>query len=325
MASHLDGLEARFEQSIADIMGQMHQALKPLTHRSSVSRVSPSARALFIVGQPIDVTRSPMDFPQALTRLKDRKAACKDADSVLLPLDVPPNGLEALVSGLAQASNCDGLIVTRPHKEAILKHCTHLTAAARAVGCCNVVRFHKGSLIGTNMDGDGFVGGLIQQRGNNAVRNQRCLLVGAGGAARAVAHALVQNGARSVCVVNRTKARAQALAARIPGVRALDALPSSLSDVDVLIQCTSLGHNTTDPDPVPRDLLRPPLVCCEVVHTPEETAFLRAARERGCDTHAGTHMLSSQLDAICEFLVARPEDWPDAWAFSSTSRVAEVS
>jgi shikimate 5-dehydrogenase len=67
------------------------------------------------------------------------------------------------------------------------------------------------------------------------------------------------------------------------------------------------------------------LVCCEVVHTPEETAFLRAARERGCDTHAGTHMLSSQLDAICEFLVARPEDWPDAWAFSSTSRVAEVS
>ena len=66
MASHLDGLESRFEQSIADIMGQMHKALKPLTHRSSVSRVSPAARALFIVGQPIDVTRSPMDFPQAL-------------------------------------------------------------------------------------------------------------------------------------------------------------------------------------------------------------------------------------------------------------------
>jgi hypothetical protein len=65
MASHLDGLESRFEQSIADIMGQMHKALKPLTHRSSVSRVSPAARALFIVGQPIDVTRSPMDFPQA--------------------------------------------------------------------------------------------------------------------------------------------------------------------------------------------------------------------------------------------------------------------
>ena len=102
-------------------------------------------------------------------------------------------------------------------------------------------------------------------------------------------------------------------------------MPSSLNDVDVLVQCTSLGHEASDPDPIPRDLLRPPLVCCEVVHTPEETAFLRAARERGCDTHAGTHMLSSQLDAICEFLVARPEDWPDAWAFSSTSRVAEVS
>ena len=114
---------------------------------------------MFIVGQPIDVTRSPMDFPQALTRLKDRKASCKDADSVLLPLDVPPKGLDALVNGLAQASNCDGLIVTRPHKESILKHCTHLTAAARAVGCCNVVRFHKGAMIGTNMDGDGFAKG----------------------------------------------------------------------------------------------------------------------------------------------------------------------
>ena len=117
-------------------------------------------------------------------RLKDRKASCKDADSVLLPLDVPPQGLDALVNGLAQTTNCDGLIVTRPHKESILRSCTHLTAAARAVGCCNVVRFHKGAMIGTNMDGDGFVGGLIQQRGANAVRNQRCLLVGAGGAAR---------------------------------------------------------------------------------------------------------------------------------------------
>ena len=242
-----------------------------------------------------------MDFPQApssglpaidatpaLTRLKDRKASCKDADSVLLPLDVHPKGLDALVNGLAQTTNCDGLIVTRPHKESILRSCTHLTAAARAVGCCNVVRFHKGAMIGTNMDGDGFVGGLIQQRGANAVRNQGVCWSGRA-APRAVAHALVQNGARSVCVVNRTKARAQALAARIPGrpgARRTTVFAERRGSADTV---HVPRHNSTDPTPCPRDLLRPPLVCCEVVHTPEETAFLRAARERGCDTRGDAH------------------------------------
>lgn len=325
MASLLDGAEDRWASAMADIMTQCNAALKPLTHRSSVNRVSPAARALFIVGQPIDVTRSPLDFPAALGRLRGRSSACKDADAVLVPLDVPPSGLDALVAGLAQTTNCDGLIVTRPHKEAILRSCTHLTAAARAVGCCNVVRFHKGSLIGTNMDGAGFVGGLVRERGANAVRGRRCLLVGAGGAARAIAHTLVAEGARSVSVTNRTRERAQALAKAVPGVLALDALPASLKDVDVLIQCTSLGHAPGDPDPVPCDLLKPPLVCCEVVHTPEETAFLKAARERGCDVHHGKHMLSAQLDALCEFLVARPESWPDNWGFSAKRSVAEVS
>ena len=88
----------------------------------------------------------------ALMRLKDRRAACKDADAVLLPLDVPPQGLGRSFMASARV-NCDGLIVTRPHKSQSPKHCTYLTAAARAVGCCNVVRFHKGSAMGYEHSG----------------------------------------------------------------------------------------------------------------------------------------------------------------------------
>ena len=91
-------------------------------------------------------------------------------------------------------------------------------------------------IVGHNLDGDGFVGGLLREKGANAVRNKRCLLVGAGGAARAIAHGLLTAGAADVAVVNRTRVRAVALCNAVNGARALDAMPSKLSDVDVLVQ-----------------------------------------------------------------------------------------
>ena len=193
-----------------------------------------------------------------------------------------------------------------------------MTAAARAVGCANVVRVvDENTVVATNMDGDGFVDGLEREKGDGAVAGKRCLLVGAGGAARAIAHALLRRGAKRVAVCNRTRQRAERLAEAVPGVDVLDALPDNLAEAfDVLVQCTSLGHAAGDADPVPHDRLAPPLLCCEVIHTPAETKFLAAARKRGCDTHRGKFMLDAQIQAIARFLTTETDTWPSDWAYA---------
>ena len=168
------------------------------------------------------------------------------------------------------------------------------------------------------MDGFGFLAGLLGEHGPDAIKGKRCLLLGAGGAARAIALALLEEGASAVAVVNRTRARAEALAAAVPGVRVLDALPEApLSrDFDVAVQCTNQGHEAADADPCPLEVLRPPLLCAEVIHTPAETRWLAAARAAGCATHRGKFMLDAQIASIAEFLALDPADWPPTWAYA---------
>ena len=101
-------------------------------------------------------------------------------------------------------------------------------------------------------------------------------------------------------------------------VELLDAMPDSLAAFDVLVQCTSLGHEASDADPVPHDLLRPPLLCAEVIHTPMDTAFLLKAKMNGCETHRGKFMLDCQISAIAGFLALDEAHWPAEYAYSPT-------
>ena len=298
----------------ARALGKFHGGIEAdeamATTSTVLTRVNPRARVLAIVGDPVGVTRSPIDFPAALAKVPASR------DAVLVPLDVADGALGAVARGLLGARNFDGFIVTKPHKAAVVEHCTHLTSAARALGCANVVRVVDGAtVVGTNLDGVGFVAGLVAEHGSDAVRGKRCVLVGAGGAARAIAHELLGAGAARVAVRNRTRRRAEALAAAVPGVEVLDALESA-ADFDILVQCTSLGHGAGDPDPVPHDLLVPPLLCCEVIHTPADTAFLLAAASRGCATHRGKFMLDAQIEAIARFLTTEVDTWPEGWAYA---------
>ncbi|KAJ8600361.1 hypothetical protein CTAYLR_000692 [Chrysophaeum taylorii] len=249
--------------------------------------ISPRARVVAIIGDPVGVTRTSLVFPRYTPK------------AVLIPLDVPASKLATTLRGLFGARNFDGLVVTKPHKENVVALCDRLSSVARSVGAVNCVRrCRDGLLYGANFDGAGFVEGLRKRYPAFLDAPRTCLLVGAGGAARAIARELVATGHR-VRVTNRTLARATDLAAAIPGVEVATTLEPGY---DLVVQCTSLGHSPDDPLPIDPSILVPPTLCAEIIMNPPQTRFLEAARNRGCRCHAGRHMLDAQLQLLATFL-----------------------
>ena len=146
---------------------------------------------------------------------------------VLVPMHVGADGLADCVAALRHVRNFGGAIVSMPHKTAIVDLLDDLTPEARLVGAVNVIqRRADGRLVGTILDGEGFVGGLA--RAGHRVAGAHCLLAGAGGAASAVAFALAKHGCASLRIVNRTRSKADELAARVG--RAFPAVPVSIDD-----------------------------------------------------------------------------------------------
>ncbi|KAJ1460637.1 dienelactone hydrolase family-domain-containing protein [Pelagophyceae sp. CCMP2097] len=269
--------------------------------RTFVKSIAPSARVLAIVGCPVDVTRTPLIFPQVLRELGTQ-------DVVLVPLDVTPDALGPALQSLKRVRNFGGFVVTKPHKETAVLLCDALTEEAQAIGAVNAVRCRDGVLIGANFDGRGFVQGLVEHSslGAEALPRARFLLLGAGGAARAIAFELRKRGA-AVAVFNRTLGRAQRLAADLdPGISVLEALPNTLEAFDCVVQCTPLGHGEGDAMPVDAKLLSPPLLCAEIIMNPSKTRFLRAAHFRKCECVEGRHMLDAQVRLIAAFLTDTP-------------------
>jgi shikimate dehydrogenase len=219
---------------------------------------------------------------------------------------VPAGGLADVLAGLRRMRNLAGFVVTVPHKTAVASLCDELGPAGRAVGAVNTVRrTADGRLVGDMFDGAGFVEGLRSQGHDPAGR--RVLLLGAGGAASAIAFALAEAGARRVTVANRTRAKAQAVADRVrrafPGadVAVGDADPR---DHDMVVNATSLGMRPEDPLPLDVDLLRQDVLVAEIIMKPELTPLLEQARQRQCPIHYGRHMLDRQVELMARFMLA---------------------
>src|SRR5690606_5894331 len=160
--------------------------------------------------------------------------------------------------------------VTVPHKTAALNLCDEVSMAARDIGAVNTVRREaSGRLVGDMFDGRGFVQGLIAEGRDPAGR--RVLLVGAGGAAAAIGYALAEAGVRSLTIANRTRAKAEDLAARIdhffPAVK-VDSADANPQGYDLIINSTSLGMRAGDELPFPADLLEPGQLVAEIIMKP---------------------------------------------------------
>jgi shikimate dehydrogenase len=172
------------------------------------------------------------------------------------------------------------------------------------VRAVNVIRREAdGRLLGTVLDGEGFVGGLLSA--GHTVTDKSCVLVGAGGAASAIAFSLVKHGCSSLYLVNRTQTKADDLAQRLrevfPGVAVSTALPDGQA-FDIAINSTSLGMKPEDRLPMEETLIDRTSLVAECVIAPEITALLEVAKRKGCQVHTGVPMLSAQVNLMLDFM-----------------------
>ncbi|MFI5585509.1 shikimate dehydrogenase [Amycolatopsis sp. NPDC051758] len=213
----------------------------------------------------------------------------------LLDLDVLRRPV-ADVLAAARLAGFDGLNVTHPAKQAVLPHLDELSPEAAALGAVNTVVFDGGRAIGHNTDATGFARSL--SRGLPDVRLDNVVLLGAGGAGAAVAHALLAlgtgrltvhdvDGERSAKLVSALRSRFGAGRADVGG---LDAVRRA----DGLVHATPTGMAAHPGSPLPAGLLRPELWVADIVYRPLETALLAAARARGCRVLHGGGMVVLQ-------------------------------
>jgi shikimate dehydrogenase len=258
--------------------------------------ISGATRLLFVIGDPIGHASAP--------GLINAKLASAGINAVMVPLHVSNAGLAETIAALRAIHNCEGAIITMPHKRRVIEHLDVVTETAGQVGAVNVVRREPdGRLAGTLLDGEGFVAGL--ERAGHRIAGARVLLLGAGGAAAAIAFAVARHGATHLTVHNRSAMGATDLIARLRDAgEPISACSGAAvaTNHDVIVNATPLGMNANDPLPLDPNSLQPGMLAAEVIITPERTAFLAHAAQRGCAVHPGRPMLVAQLDLMLEFM-----------------------
>ncbi len=222
----------------------------------------------------------------------------------------PPDRLAEAVAGLREPG-CYGANVTVPHKEAVMGMLDRLDQQAEAIGAVNtIVTESGGKLAGYNTDIYGFLASLSSEAGFDPA-GKRVVMLGAGGAAKAAAFALVEGNVASLDIANRTVARAEALIAELSSngaetsAFAIDStgLADRCANADLIVNCTSIGMRgspSPDASPLLDGAIQPGCLVYDIVYNPEVTPLLAQAEEAGARTLGGLPMLVYQGAAAFE-------------------------
>ena len=241
----------------------------------------------FIVGWPIGQSRSPLIHGHWL-KLHGLPGSYER-------IAVPPEEIEGFLERLPAAGFVGGN-VTVPHKEVAFRIASEKDDVALAIGAVNTLWIDGGQLCATNTDGPGFLANLDDRAPGWDANPGVAVVLGAGGAARAVVWGLMRRGF-AVRIVNRTLARAEDLAARFgrgSSAHGFDDLPRLLAEADVLVNTTSLGMAGKDDLTLDLTPLRPDALVTDIVYVPLITPLLAAAAARGHRTVDGLGMLLHQ-------------------------------
>ncbi len=242
-----------------------------------------------IIGDPVEHTLSPAMHNAAFQKM--------GIDYIYTPFPVRKDNLEAAIGGM-RALAIKGLNATIPHKISVVPLMDTLDSLAQKIGAVNTVVNEDGALTGYNTDASGFVQALFEA--GIEAGGKKVVLLGAGGAARAIAFAMAEEGGY-LFIHNRTREKAHALAdvvADLYGIPIVvggldeESLRETVPDADIIINATSVGM-TTDAarSPVPAEMLCENQTVFDIVYSPIETKLLREARQRGAATIDGLQML----------------------------------
>ena len=263
--------------------------------------ISGTTKLFVIFAHPAEQVRAPTLFNKKFKELR--------LDSVMIPIDVPPSHLKDCLYSMRGIKNLLGGVVTIPHKVEIAKLCDKLGAGGKATGAVNAIRFEEdGILHGDNFDGIGFVAGLKAY--GHLLKDKKILIVGAGGASRALAVELISEPIDSLNITNRSFEKAHKVVQTVKSVRQTDKINAiekeniDYADYDFVINATSLGMKSDDPLPFPIIYLRADCVVCDIIMKPQDTKLLSAAKRSGIKVHYGKHMLDYQVSFIADFIGA---------------------
>lgn len=247
--------------------------------------LSAATRVVGVIGEPVRHSLSPLVHNAAFS------AMGLDWASVAFPVSAGEVGLA--VDGM-RALGIEGLSVTMPHKEAALASVDRCSAVASTLGAVNTIVRQDGELVGESTDGPGFLD-AVRAAGCDPA-GWRCLVLGAGGAGRAVVAALAGAGAAEVVVANRTQARAERAAA-LAGPAGRVGSADWADQADLVVNATSLGMlGGPAPTALPLDPARlgPGQLVVDLVYHPRDTPLLSAARDRGATVQDGIALLVRQ-------------------------------
>ncbi len=259
----------------------------------------------FVIGHPIAHSRSPLIHGTWLAE--------HNIDGTYEAIDVAPDALPDFFSRL-RAGEFAGGNVTIPHKEAVFALCDTVDELARRIGAVNTLVVQDGAVNGTNTDYLGFLGNLDANAPGWSDGTQDAMIIGAGGAARAVLVALRRRYGGKVHVLNRTLANAQALIEEIDGpfeAHGFDAFAELAPNTGLVVNTSSIGMHGTRFDWLDMSLLARSTLVTDIVYTPLETPLLAAAKAEGLRTVDGLGMLLHQaVPGFAAWFGVEPEVTP---------------
>lgn len=265
--------------------------------------ISSTTKIVALIGKPIQHSISPVMQNAAFNEL--------ELDYVYLSFEVTREKLREAIRGM-KSLGIKGANVTIPHKSAVIKHLDELDKTAKRIGAVNTIKINGTKAKGYNTDGVGAVKALEEAVKN--IKNKKILLLGAGGAARAIAFSLTEKSAK-LKISNRTQSKSESLASEIgekTGTQPIvitqkkEDMKTAIKESDILINSTSVGmHPHTDKTLVEAKLMHENLTVMDIVYNPLRTRLLEEAEKAGADTIDGLGMLVHQGAASFEIWTGR--------------------
>lgn len=260
--------------------------------------ITGTTKILGVMGYPIKHSMSPVMHNAALQQL--------GADYVYIPLAVPPADLAGVLASL-RAIDCRGFNITIPHKQTVMAHLSDVSEVARSIGAVNTVWPTEQGWAGTNTDILGFLAPL-----HSLPRPETVVILGGGGAARAVIAGCVQLGCQHIWVVGRDLSKLVALQMSWPHLKLQEwsKVNDLLSLADLVVNCTPIGMfpgvNESPLSVSQIELLRVGVIVYDLIYTPRPTKLLQMAAAGGCQSIDGVDMLVGQGAAALELWLKQP-------------------
>lgn len=259
---------------------------------TNIVQINGKTKIVGVIGEPVEHSCSPPMHNSAFDELK--------MNYVYVPFHVKAEDLQAAVDGF-KALGIAGINITIPHKQRIIPMLDEISKEAEMIGAVNTLVFEDDSIIGYNTDARGFIEAMYEVVDEEITGS--AVVIGAGGAARAVVVGLVNAGFSPITIANRTTSKAIELAEQIErksdaillGIGLYDAkLPDAITNANLLVNATSAGMDLSRPLIIDSDWLHKDLIVYDIIYTPPNTKLLMAAEKKGLQTIKGLGMLVHQ-------------------------------